>query len=279
MKTRRRLEKQQYWSRLGRFAKREPLITIVLFLFAVGIAFGPFLTAHDPYIVDFSAKWKSLSPSHLFGTDNYGRDIFTRVLHGCRLEALVILAALLGAATIGVPLGMIAGYAGGAWDYWICRFLDTLLAFPPLLLAIAVVAIVGFSLKGAIVAMIIEGIAPLTRVARAATLSAKQQEYVEAAKAIGTRPWRMLARVILPNIATPLLVESSTMAGRAIMFEASLGFLGVGAQPPAPSWGAMVGEARAHLVAHPSYLLMVAGVVVIVILAFNLLGDALQARR
>lgn len=264
------------WKRYASFVRRDVYTSTVLLLFLIVACFAPWLAPHDPVQVEFSQKWKSVSFTHLLGTDQYGRDIFSRVLYGGQIECMVILLVLLGAAGVGVPLGMIAGLFQGKTDYWISRLTDALLGFPPLLLALAVVTIVGFSLKGAIVAMIVRTIPVITRIARAATLSVTRESYFEAARSIGVSNLRIMRATILPNIINPLLVQFSDLAGKTIFLEAELGFLGVGAQPPSPSWGAMLGEARTYVLHHPMYLILPSIIVMLVILAFNSLGDTLQ---
>ena len=270
---------RRLWRRSRRLVRKDRYTVVVLFLFLVTACFAQWLAPHDPVQVDFSEKWKPVSRDHFFGTDQYGRDVFSRVLYGGQIECMVVLIVLLGAAGIGVPLGVFSGYFKGRADYWISRLTDALLGFPPLLLALAVVTIVGFSLEGVIVAMITRTIPVITRIARAATLSVSGEAYFEAARSIGCSNLRIMRATVLPNIMNPLLVQFSDLAGKTIFLEAELGFLGVGAQPPSPSWGAMLGEARTFILSHPMYLLLPSLVVIVVILAFNSLGDTLQKRE
>jgi peptide/nickel transport system permease protein len=214
--------------------------------------------------------------AHLFGTDEVGRDLLARVIYGARASLLAGLVSVGIAIAAGVPLGLLAGYAGGLVDGLISRLTDAMLACPFLILAIALAAFLGPSLSNAMIAIGITATPLFIRLTRGQVLAIKSEDYVEAARAIGNPPWRIAVRHILPNVMPQLLVQASLTVATAIIAEASLSFLGLGQQPPAPSWGSMLNAAQRFLVNAPWLAVWPGLAIMITVLSFNLLGDGLR---
>jgi ABC-type dipeptide/oligopeptide/nickel transport system permease subunit len=251
--------------------------SIVLVLLLTGLL-APLLAPYDPYAQDLAITFHPPSFAHLFGTDEYGRDMFSRVLYGARLSQLEIIVSVGMALAIGVPLGMISGYMGGLTDQVILWFIDLLYAFPGIVLAILIVAILGPGLFDSLVAISIFAIPVYTRLARNLTLSLKRMEYIEAARALGAGPWRILCHHILRNAAVPILVQATLTAGDVVLTASGLSFLGLGAQPPLAEWGAMMAQGR-NFLGVATYLTFYPGAAITVTaLGLNLLGDGLRDR-
>jgi ABC-type dipeptide/oligopeptide/nickel transport system permease subunit len=285
--TRRRLDamaepKSRSWREVresfSRFTQnRASLVsTFVLLLMIVLAVFGPSIAPHDPVKIAVGPRLLPPSREFPFGTDQFGRDVFSRVLYGTRLTLQASVIAVVVAAGIGIPLGLIAGYAGTWTDNIISRFIDILLAFPGILLALIVVAILGSGLAKVQIAVGVSLIPAYARLVRGSVLSAKENVYVEAARAGGCSTFRIATRHILPNIFVPLLVLSTTAVGWAIIIATSINFIGLGVQPPTPEWGADLGAARSYLgVAWwPGTFPGLA--ILVTILSINLVGDGLQ---
>ena len=250
---------------------------IVLVLLFVGLL-APLLAPHDPYAQNLWGTFQPPGRGHLFGTDEYGRDMFSRVLYGARLSLLEITVSVGMSLAIGVPLGMLSGYVGGFTDHAILWLIDILYAFPGIVLAILIVAILGPSLFDSLVAISIFAIPVYTRLARNLTLSLKHMEYIDAARALGAGTWRILFHHILRNAAVPLLVQATLTAGDVVLTASGLSFLGLGAQPPLAEWGAMMAEGR-NFLAVATYLTLFPGAVItLTALGLNLLGDGLRDR-
>jgi ABC-type dipeptide/oligopeptide/nickel transport system permease subunit len=251
--------------------------SIVLVLLLTGLL-APLLAPYDPYAQNLSITFHPPSFAHLFGTDEYGRDMFSRVLYGARLSQLEIIVSVGMALVIGVPLGMFSGYMGGLTDQGILWFIDLLYAFPGIVLAILIVAILGPGLFDSLVAISIFAIPVYTRLARNLTLSLKRMEYIEAARALGAGPWRILYHHILRNAAVPILVQATLTAGDVVLTASGLSFLGLGAQPPLAEWGAMMAQGR-NFLGVATYLTFYPGAAITVTaLGLNLLGDGLRDR-
>jgi ABC-type dipeptide/oligopeptide/nickel transport system permease subunit len=250
---------------------------IVLVLLVAGLL-APLLAPHDPYAQDLSITFQPPSFAHWFGTDEYGRDMFSRVLYGARLSLLEITVSVGMALAIGVPLGMVSGYVGGLADQVILWVIDFLYAFPGIVLAILIIAILGPGLFDSLMAISIFAIPVYTRLARNLTLSLKRMEYVEAARALGAGPVRILFHHILRNAAVPILVQATLTAGDVVLTASGLSFLGLGAQPPMAEWGAMMADGR-NFLGVATYLTFFPGAAITrTALGLNLLGDGLRDR-
>ncbi len=258
----------------GRRAAAAGLVVIVLFV-AVALA-APWLAPYDPTQQSYTAIRKAPSALHWFGTDEDGRDVLSRVMFGARATLLAGLVSVSIAAGAGVPLGLLAGFAGGWTDATIGRLVDAMLACPFLILAIALAAFLGPSLTNAMIAIGVTATPVFVRVARGATLDAAANEYVEAARALGNPPWRVALRHVLPNIVPPILVQATLAIATAIIAEASLSFLGLGQQPPLPSWGSMLNAAQRFLTLAPWLAVFPGAAIFLTVLAFNLVGDGLR---
>ena len=250
------------------------LVVIVLFL-AAAIA-APLLAPYDPAQQSYTVIRKAPSALHWFGTDENGRDVLSRVLFGARATLLAGLVSVSIAAGAGVPLGLLAGFAGGWTDAVIGRVVDAMLACPFLILAIALAAFLGPSLTNAMIAIGVTATPIFVRVARGATIEAAANDYVEAARALGNPAWRVALRHVLPNIVPPILVQSTLAIATAIIAEASLSFLGLGQQPPEPSWGSMLNAAQRFLTQAPWLAIFPGAAIFLAVLAFNLVGDGLR---
>jgi peptide/nickel transport system permease protein len=250
------------------------LAVIVVF---IGVAvLAPLIAPYDPIATSWTTIRKAPSALHWMGTDENGRDVLSRVIFGARASLLAGVVSVLIAAGIGVPAGLLAGFAGGWTDALLSRLVDAMLACPFLILAIALAAFLGPDLTNAMIAIGVSTAPRFMRVARAATLDAKSNEYVEAARAIGNPAWRVAVRHVLPNIVPPILVQGTLSIAQAIIAEASLSFLGLGQQPPDPSWGSMLNSAQRFLTQAP-WLAVFPGVAIFLcVLSFNLVGDGLR---
>ncbi|MFA1819168.1 nickel transporter permease [Virgibacillus oceani] len=250
-------------------------IIIILFFIILGLV-APLLT---PYTYEEQNLVNRLSPpssEHWMGTDDLGRDIFTRIAYGARVSLQVGFFAVTGALIFGTLLGIIAGYFGRWIDMIISRIFDILLAFPSILLAIAIVAILGPSLENALIAIAIINIPIFGRLVRSRVISLREEEYIMAAKAQGMKNGRIIFHHILPNSIAPIIVQSTLGFGTAILEAAALGFLGLGAQPPTPEWGQMLASSREFIQLAPWTLIMPGVSIMLVVLGFNLIGDGLR---
>jgi peptide/nickel transport system permease protein len=263
------------WIRLRRRKSAMVGLAVVVLVILAAI-FAPLISPYDPAQQSWSAVRKPPSFAHLFGTDEVGRDLLARVIYGARASLLAGLVSVGIAIAAGVPLGLIAGYAGGLVDGLISRLTDAMLACPFLILAIALAAFLGPSLSNAMIAIGITATPLFIRLTRGQVLTIKSEDFVEAARAIGNPPWRIAIRHILPNVMPQLLVQASLTVATAIIAEASLSFLGLGQQPPAPSWGSMLNAAQRFLVNAPWLAVWPGLAIMITVLSFNLLGDGLR---
>lgn len=248
---------------------------IVVFFILMAI-FAPLFT---PYTYDEQSLVDRLQPpsaEHWFGTDDVGRDIFTRIAYGARLSLKVGALAVSGALIFGTLLGIVAGYFGGWVDTIISRIFDIVLAFPSILMAIAIVSILGASLNNALLAIAIVNIPIFGRLVRSRVISLREEEFIMAARAQGMRNGRIIFHHILPNSAPPIIVQGTLGFGTAIIDAAGLGFLGLGAQPPQPEWGAMLAGSRDFITLAPWTLIIPGVSIMLVVLGFNLIGDGLR---
>jgi peptide/nickel transport system permease protein len=249
---------------------------IIVLAFVLAALFAPWVAPRDPDRQIAADALLRPSRHYPFGTDNVGRDNLSRVIFGARVSLLVGLTSMALAAVLGIPLGLVAGYYGGWFDGVAMRAMDTLLAFPALLLAIFIVAVLGPSLNNAVLAVGIIYIPGFARVTRANVLSLREKEFVEAERCLGARDSRVMARTILPNCLSPLVVQFSLGVGYAMLVEAGLSFLGLGVQPPTPAWGQMVGLARNYITLAPWLITCPGLAIFLAVLAFNFLGDGLR---
>ena len=248
----------------------------VVLLVIVAAVLAPVVAPYDPSARDVRQLLQGPSLDNPLGTDEIGRDTLSRIIYGARVSLLVGIIAVGISMLIGVPLGLVAGYGRGLADSVIMRVMDGLLAFPTLVLALAITAMLGPSLNNAMIAIGITGIPNFARLVRGQVLALRDQEYVQAARSVGAKNVRILGKHILPNTMAPIIVQTSIAIPTAILAEAGLSFLGLGIQPPQPSWGAMLNTARGYL-QHSAWLAVWPGIAIFVtVLAFNFLGDALR---
>lgn len=249
------------------------IMLILLIITALG---ADFIAPFPPTAVDPPSAFQAPSWAHLFGTDEFGRDVFSRVLHGTRISLQVGFVATLVSVSLGIIIGLISGYAGGLVDGLIMRGADIMLAIPSQLLALAIVSALGPSMRNVMLAVGISAVPRFTRLVRGTVLSAKQNVYVEAARTIGCRSRRVVFRHVLPNVVGPAVILATLYVSAAILLAAGLSFLGMGAQPPTPEWGAMVSKGRWYLRAAPWVTTFPGIAIMVTVLAINLLGDALR---
>lgn len=250
------------------------LIMIIFFILIALLA--PVIAPYDYKAQELADRLKPPSSEHWFGTDDLGRDLFTRVLYGARISLWVGTFSVVGSIILGTLLGILAGFYGRWVDMTISRIFDILLAFPSILLAIAIVAILGPSLQNALLAIAIVNIPTYGRLVRAKVLGLKNEEYITAARSIGMKDSGILLRHILPNSLTPIIVQGTLGIATAIIEAAALGFLGLGAQPPAPEWGKMLSDSRQFIATAPWTVVFPGVSIMLTVLAFNLMGDGLR---
>jgi peptide/nickel transport system permease protein len=263
------------WRRLQR--RRGAMLGLALVAFFIALALlAPWISPHDPLATSWSAVRKPPTWQHWFGTDDIGRDVLARVIWGARasLSAGVISVAI--ALSVGVPLGLLAGYVGGWTDMLISRLTDAMLACPFLILAIALAAFLGPSLTNAMIAIGIAATPVFIRLTRAQVLSVKVEDYIDAARAVGNPHLRIALRHVFPNVVPPLIVQATLAIAAAVIAEASLSFLGLGQQPPAPSWGSMLNTAKNYVENAPWMAVWPGAAIFLLVLSFNLVGDGLR---
>lgn len=250
------------------------LIIVVFFILLAIIA--PFIAPYNYSDQVLTERMQAPSSKHWFGTDDLGRDIISRVLYGARISLWVGFFSVLGSVVMGTILGLVAGYYGRWVDTIISRLFDIMLAFPSILLAIAVVSILGPSLQNALIAIAVVNIPNFGRLVRSKVLSVKQEEYIMAARAVGMKDSRILFHHILPNSISPVIVQATLAIATAIIEAAALGFLGLGAQPPTPEWGKMLADSRNYITQAPWTLFFPGIAIILTVLGFNLMGDGLR---
>jgi peptide/nickel transport system permease protein len=264
------------WRRLMRSWNGRVGLAVIAFTLVVGLL-APIVDPYDPTIDSNLANARQ-APSweHPFGTDRLGRDVMQRIIHGTRISLLIGFVVVFVSGSIGTVLGLVSGYSGGIVDWVIMRAMDVLLAFPAILLAIAIVAVRGPGLTNTIVAVAVVGIPGYARVVRSMVLSLRERDYVDAARMIGVSDTAIMFRHILPNSLSPIIVQMSLGVGGAIIFAAALGFLGLGIQPPRPEWGAMIADGLPFLRQAPNLVFFPGMAIMITVLGFNLFGDGLR---
>lgn len=251
---------------------------LIVLLTAAAATLGPLVTRHDPVAQELARRLEGPSVSHPFGLDELGRDIFSRIIAGARISLLVGLTVVSVSSIVGMLLGSIAGYFGGRVDDVVSRVMDVLMAFPGILLAIALVAVLGPSLANVILALTVIGWVGYARLVRGQALRAREFEFVQAARALGAGPARIVLRHVLPTAFPAVVVQATLGMAGAIIAEASLSFLGLGVQPPTPSWGTMLDAGRSHLFDAPHLTMFPGLAIALLVLGFNFLGDGLRDR-
>lgn len=250
-------------------------LALITILVLVGIL-APLLTPKDPLKQDFAKILQPPGTEHLLGTDDLGRDMVSRIVYGARISLVAGLITVVLAVSIGVPLGVVSGFLGGKVDIAVMRIADAFFAFPAFLLALAFAAALGPGLNNAMVALALAWWPQYSRLARGSVLSVKENEYIEAARAVGESRFRMIVKHVLPNIQAPLVVKITMDIGIMILSTAGLSFIGVGAQPPTPEWGAMVTAGR-HYIGIAWWMATLPGLAILIaVLGFNLLGDGIR---
>jgi peptide/nickel transport system permease protein len=248
----------------------------LVLLFVLTAVLGPVISPYSPTAQKMSQRLKPPSAEYLLGTDDFGRDVLSRILHGAMPSLQVSILSVAGSLIVGVIIGLLAGYRGGWVDTALMSLMDVLLAFPAVLLAIAILAVLGTALSNVILAIAIVNLPTFARLARGSTLATRELLYVEAARSLGVPPLMILWRHILPNIAAPLIVQTSLTIATAILIEASLSYLGLGIQPPAPSWGNILASTYSFIQTNPWPSVFAGTAIAIAVLGFNLLGDGLR---
>ncbi len=260
--------------------RRNPLAisgVVLVCVFMLFALFSPWIAPRDPALIDLPARLSGPSAAHWFGTDELGRDILSRVIYGARISMLVGTSVVAGSLALGLVIGSLAGYYGGRIDRFVNLILmNAFLSFPGILLAIAFVAFLGPGLFNLIFALVIGGWVGYARLVRAQVLAAREREYVEAARGLGASDLRIIVRHILPNIVQPVIVQAAIGMAGAVLAEATMSFLGLGVPPPTASWGSMLNDARSHLFDAPHLVLFPAAAVMLAVLSFNFIGDALR---
>ena len=260
--------------RRNRLAMAGMVMVSVFVLFAV---FAPWIAPKDPAAIDLPSRLQSPNAVHWFGTDELGRDVLSRIVYGARISMLVGSSVVAGSLVLGLIFGSIAGYYGGFTDrFFNVIIMNAFLSFPGILLAIAFVAFLGPGIINLILALCIGGWVGYARLVRAQVLAVKEKEFVEAARALGASDWRIITRHILPNIIQPVIVQAAIGMAGAVLAEATLSFLGLGVPPPTASWGSMLNDGRSHLFDSPHLVLFPAATVMLAVLSFNFIGDALR---
>jgi peptide/nickel transport system permease protein len=250
------------------------LVVVLIFLF-ISVA-ADYIAPHDYDLSNFSMRRAAPSAEHWLGTDELGRDLFSRLLHGARYSLVVGLISVGIGLAVGIPLGLLSGYFGGKTDMVIMRLMDIMLAFPSILLAILMVAVLGPSLENSMIAIGVVSIPIYARLVRSSTLAIKEDLFIEASRAMGVGDWRIILVHVFPNTLAPIVVQSTLQIAVAIQAAAALGFLGLGAPPDVPEWGNMLQKGRTYIISAPHIVIFPGLAIMLVVLGFNLLGDGLR---
>jgi ABC-type dipeptide/oligopeptide/nickel transport system permease subunit len=265
----------RWWRRLARQPGAAFGLAVLLAVVAMAVL-APVLAPYDPLAQGVGAPLQGPSASHWAGTDSFGRDMLSRIIYGARIALVVGILSVLLAMVVGVTLGLVAGYHGGVVDALIMRVMDGLFAFPIIILAIAMMAVVGFGVSNLIVAVAVGFIAPFARVTRGDVLAVKEEPYIEAARLAGVGSATIITRHVLPNVLAPIIVQGALRVSGAIITEAGLSFLGLGPPPPTPVWGSMIAEGRNFIVMAPHISTYPGIALMVTIVGLNLLGDGLR---
>jgi len=262
---------------LGRQNRLAAIGMVLVVIFVVFALFAPWIAPQSPSQIDLAARLQPASTAHWFGTDELGRDILSRVIYGARISMLVGASVVTGSLLLGLIFGSIAGYYGGYTDrIFNVVIMNAFLSFPGILLAIAFVAFLGPGILNLILALCIGGWVGYARLVRAQVLAVKEREFVEAARALGASDWRIVTQHVLPNIIQPVIVQGAIGMAGAVLAEATMSFLGLGVPPPTASWGSMLNDGRSHLFDAPHLVIFPALAVMLAVLSFNFIGDALR---
>lgn len=248
----------------------------IIFSIAFIAIFAPYLGMHNPTEVNMKNRLISPNEKHPMGTDQLGRDVLSRIVYGARVSIAATTVATIIIMILGLTIGTIAGYFGGIIDQTIMRIVDILLAFPNLILTIAIAGILGPSLMNLIIAMTATGWVGYSRIVRGSVLSVKEKEFIEAARAMGCSNSYIITRHVIPNMISPVIVIATINMGHTILMITGLSFLGLGAQPPTPEWGAMLNDGKSYLTTAPHLMIFPGLMIMVVVLAFNFIGDALR---
>jgi peptide/nickel transport system permease protein len=249
---------------------------VILLLFAAAALLAPVIVPHDTTRQNLANDLVAYSPEHLLGTDKLGRDILSRLIYGARISLMVGVSTVALSLAIGLAIGSLSGYCGGWVDQLLMRLVDILMAFPGILLAIAFTAVLGPGLDHVILALCLIGWTGYARMVRGEILSLREREFIQAARALGCKPSRMILRHLVPNLLPPLAIQATFGLAAAIIAEGSLSFLGLGVEPPTPSWGAMLNEGRQFLLVAPHLTTYPGLAILFTVFALNLVGDSLQ---
>jgi len=263
------------WAKLKR-NKAALVGGVLLIIYVLSALLAPVLFSGNPSAPNLINSLEPPSIKDPLGTDELGRSILGRIIYGSRISLVIAVGVVFVGLLCGIPLGLISGYYGGKIDFIIQRATDAMLAFPGFLLALALVAVMGVGIKNTVISIGVSMIPLYIRLVRGCVLAIREEVYVEAARAVGTRDANILLRHILPNVMVPITVQTSLSMGTAILFAAGLGFLGIGVQPPTPEWGAMLGSARSYLFHAPHVATFPGIAIFLAVLSFNLLGDGLR---
>jgi peptide/nickel transport system permease protein len=279
METKPVTDPESFRFKLRLFARNKLAVVGFFFLVfvAVLVACGPSLSPYDPLAIDFSIKLNPPSREHLLGTDNFGRDLLSRIFSGARYTLLAAFVSVLIGLLVGTPLGVVSGYYGKKTDLILMRLMDILLAFPPLLLAMAIVSGLGPSLVNASIAIGLSYIPQFARLSRSKAINVRGMEYVQAATAVGSPRLRILLSHVLPNCLTPIIVQATVYMGYGILWVAGLSFIGLGAKLPTPEWGLMIAEGRQYIVSGEWWVTIFPGLFIMLgVTGFTLIGDGLR---
>jgi peptide/nickel transport system permease protein len=249
--------------------------SVILIIICMAV-FATWIAPRDPLEIDTRQSLKPPSSEHIFGTDEYGRDILSRVIFGSRVSLLVAFTSITSAAIVGTSFGVIGGFYSGWIDSIIMRFMDVVLCFPPIILGIMIVGFLGPGIQNLILVISILYVPYFARIAYGSTLSIKSKEYVDASRVIGATDFHLIRRSILPNILAPIIVQISLGSASVVLLESGLSFLGLGVVPPTPSWGLMIGDGRGYMLISPWYVLWPSIALALTILAINTFGDSLR---
>jgi peptide/nickel transport system permease protein/oligopeptide transport system permease protein len=267
------------WRRFRRVLLQRKLVAFsvaVLVGLVLAAVFAPLIAPHDPYLNDMSMSLEQPSAEHILGTDNLGRDTFSRLVYGARTAIMVGVATVAVAAILGVVLGLLAGYLGGVTNAIVMRVMDALMGFPMLVLALLLASVLGGGIQNVIIALAVATLPAYTRLMCGETLSVKENEYIMAQRAVGAKSLRTMVKHVLPNAFQPVMVLITTMLGNVILAEAALSFLGIGIKPPGVAWGSMTADGYRFLETFPQLSFAPGVAIMLVVFAFNMVGDGLR---